>query len=60
MSTPTAIEIVREMQLWRRGEGKYDYNVDPHGPSHECLASELNVWVNQSRPELGQKPKDTQ
>lgn len=31
-----------------------------HGPSHECLASELNVWVNQSRPELGQKPKDTQ
>jgi len=23
MSTPTPIEIVRETQLWRRGEGKY-------------------------------------
>jgi hypothetical protein len=26
MSTPTAIEIVREMQLWRRSEGRFaDY-----------------------------------
>lgn len=28
-------------------------------PLHDCATSSLQVWVNQCRPELGQKPKDT-
>ena len=31
MSTPTPIEIVREMQLWRRAQGKYGLDEYPPG-----------------------------